>query len=225
MADLAEVLAPVPGVRLLQGVVQGIAGGGKYIHITWGTGVIQNAGKLDGTTYAVDDLVWFLQSDEAGALVIGKQAAGTHDDAMPTPPAALTFTPSSSNTYDQITGTWIGGRTQSPDTWACWFWTAGVFSPLAGYPLASAEIEITLSSGGPIEFVAHLNVAGSGVLVTTGDRYLYESTPVGVATWVPLPLDWGHQMATGEIKGIAIGGGFYSGTYTGLTRLRLTPIN
>jgi len=225
MANLVDLLLPDTPLHLLQGQVFGTAGGGTYVHITWGAGVIYNAGAFDGASFTVGDYVWFLLSDEAGALVLGKQTPGPHDTSTPPPGTPLIVSATSYATYDQVAGTWTASTlVQSPTSFACWFYSTAAFSTVAGKPLSAFELEVTRTAGGPPEIGPHLNSAGSGAFVTDGDRWLRDQPPVGVATWLPLPLDWGMRLATGNIKGLAIGGGDYSGTYSnGTGRVRLTP--
>lgn len=225
MAELGDILAPQGTARLAQGRVAVIAGtGGKYTHIDYAAGRVLNAGKFDGATYVVGDYVWFLLDDEAGALILGKQTPGTHDTAGNTPPSALTVNAASSATYNTYDGTWSAGElNQSPTLLASWFYTAGAFATLTGVPLSAVEIEVTRAGGGPLELTTHQNATGSGPYVGGTDRFGAPATPGGVATWVPLPLDWGASLSSGAIRGISIGGGLFSGTYSGTGRIRLTP--
>lgn len=226
MPDLMDVLAPAGGARLKQGRVGAVVGvDSQYIHIDYAAGRILNAGKFDDATYVVGDYVWFLLDDEAGALILGKQTPGVHEDASPTPPAPLTVNSASNATYDTAAAVWTASTlVQSPTKLASWFYTAGAFSSVAGWALGSVELEVIRSTGGPLEVTPHGNTTGSGTYLAVDERHLWPSTPVGVATWVPLPLDWGARLATGVIKGFSIGGGTYSGTYAGTGRVRLTPI-
>lgn len=225
MADLADVISSPSGARLRQGQVAAVAGtGGKYLHIDYAAGRVLNAGKFDSDTYSVGDYVWFLLDNEAGALVLGKQTPGTHDTSVITPPAAITVTAASYGTYDLVAGMWTASvLNQSPTTVGAWFYAAGAFSAMAGVPLGAVEVEVTRTTGGPVEFTTHQNMSGAGTFLGTDDWFGAASPEVGVATWTPVPLDWGTQLASGAIKGIAIGGGLYTGTYSGTGRVRLTP--
>lgn len=226
MPELADALATLPGIKLRQGKVGAVAGtSSQYVHIDYAGGRVLNAGKFDGATYGVGDYVWFLLDDESGALILGKQTPGTHAAApTPSPATPITVTAASSATYDTTTGTWTAGTlVQSPTQLASWFYTAGAFSSLSGVPLGAVELEVTRSGGGPLELTTHRNSVGSGAYDGTGAWFGAPVTPVGVATWVPLPLDWGLQLATSSIRGVSIGGGTFSGTYSGTGRIRLTP--
>jgi len=228
MPELADVLAGASGLRLRQGQVAVIAGStGQYVHIDYAGGRILNAGKFDADTYATGDYVWFLLDDEAGALVLGKQTpSGSHDTAVPPGPSQLVVNAASFATYDQVAAAWTpSALVQSPTQLASWFYAAGAFASFAGWPLGAVEIEVTRTAGGPPEFTTHQNVTGSGTYLSGGDDYMaVPSTPAGVATWVSLPLDWGARLASGAIKGISVGGGTYSGTYSGTGRVRLSPL-
>ena len=226
MPELADVLAAMPGMQLRQGKVALLAGTrNQYVHIDYAGGRILNAGKFDGDTYAVGDYVWFLLDNESGALILGKQTPSTHDSVFAgMPPTPLTVTAASNATYDTMLGTWTASTlVQSPTQLASWFYTAGAFSTLATSPLSAAQVEVTRTGGGPLEFTTHRNATGAGVYDGTGDWFGVPATPLGVATWVSLPLDWGRQLANGTIRGVSIGGGTFSGTYSGTGRIRLTP--
>lgn len=226
MPELSDVLTRGGSTRLIQGVAAAIVGTrSQYVHIDYAAGRVLNAGMLNGVTVVVGDLVWFLLDDEAGALVIGKQnVSGTHEAGGVAPPAAVTINAVSSATYDAYAVTWTAGTlVQSPTQYASWFYSAGSLSTLAGYSLAAVEVEVTRTSGGPLEFTTHSNVSGSGAYTGGTDRFGAPATPVGVATWVPLPLDWGTELISGAIRGVSIGGGLFSGTYSGTGRIRLTP--
>lgn len=225
MAELIDVLQSPGGARLCQGQVAAVAGtGGKYIHIDYAAGRVLNAGRLDGATYAVGDYVWFLMDNEAGALIVGKQTPGTHDTTIIPPPSPIIVNAASYGTFDESTGTWTASTLiQSPTKVAAWFYAGGAFSTMAGVSLGAVEVEVTRLTGGPLELTTHQNVTGTGSFLGTGDWFGVAAPPAGVATWVSVPLDWGQQLAAGAIRGLAIGGGMYSGTYSGTGRVRLTP--
>src|SRR4029079_1348631 len=178
MANLVDLLLPDTPLHLLQGQVFGTAGGGTYVHITWGAGVIYNAGAFDGASFTVGDYVWFLLSDEAGALVLGKQTPGTHDTSTPPAGTPLIVSATSYATYDQVAGTWTASTlVQSPTSFACWFYSTAAFSTVAGMPWSAFELELPRTAGGPPEIGPHLTSAGSGVFVTDGDRWVRDQPP------------------------------------------------
>lgn len=221
--DLADVIPREPGMSLHQGKVAVV--GTKFVHIDYAGGRVLNAGRFDGATYVVGDYVWFLMHNDAGALILGKQTPGTHDEATPAPGAAVIVAADAFASYDTGTGTWTASvLQQAPTSVACWFYTPNAFAALVGVGLAAFEVEVTRLSGGPPEFGTHLNSVAAGPLLRGTDSYLKDLPPVGVATWVPLPLDWGLRLVTGSIMGLTVGGGLYSGVYSGTGRTRMSPI-
>lgn len=223
MPDLADVLVQPPPLRLYKGRVYRAANG--YYEITYSGGVVQYVSALDGATFAADDYVIFALSDEIGALILGKQTIGTPPVVPTTIVAPITVSAAGSATYDSVTGTWTSGvSVQSPTSYACWFYTPGVFTAVAGAPLATFEIELTRTSGGPPEFRAHQNSVAVGDLTLIGDLHGGPLPSPGVPTWITLPIDWGLQLTSGTIKGIAVGGGLFTGSYGGTGRLRITPV-
>lgn len=222
--ELADVIPSGSGLQLRQGVVDSVVGT-KYVHIHHAGGVLRNAGKLDADTYAAGDLVWFLLDNEAGALVLGKQAAGVHGEVPPGVGSPLIVDDNAYATYDTVTGIWTASTlVQSPTQYACWFYTTSAFAALEGAQLASFELEVTRTGGGPPEIGPHLNGSASGVLVTTGETWVRDQLAQFAPTWLPLPIDWGMRLVSGAIKGLAVGGQTYSGMYSGTGRVRLTPV-
>ena len=222
MAALEDAPASGPSLRLRFGRVFTVVA--PYVNITYGDTMIQYASKLDADTYSAGDYVAFLISDESGVLVLGKQTPGT-PPSLPTALSPVVANATSYATYDSATGGWTASSlVQSPHQWACWFYTTSDFSTLLSSYLATVEIEVTRTSGGPPEFATHRNTSGSGVRDLTGDTYARGQPPAAVATWVKLPIDWGQQLISGTIKGVAIGGGMNSGIYAGTGRVRLTPL-
>lgn len=220
---LEDVLAGGPRLRLLFGQVNSVVG--SFVDIAYSGGVIQHAAKLDADTYSGGDYVAFLLSDEAGALILGKQTPGTPPPILPAPGSAVIVNAASYATYDSAAAAWTSGTlVQGPHQWACWFYNPADFTSLAGVILASFEIEVTRTSGGPPEFATHRNSTGTGVLDLPGDTYARDQPAAGVATWIKLPIDWGTRLVSGTIKGIAVGGGMNSGAYSGTGRARITPV-
>lgn len=225
MANLVDVLAPAGSpLRLHKGKITASVGG--WFDISYGGGVVKYASQLDGTTYSVNDWVIFTLGGDVGPLILGKQTMGT-PPAIPSPPSgALTVNATGSASYDSAAGTWTASTiTQGPTSYGLWFYnTPAAFTSVATAALASFEIEVTRTAGGPPEFRAHGNASGAGDLVLVGDLFGSVLPPLSVATWVSLPIDWGQQLAVGTIKGIAIGGGLFTGSYSGTGRVRLTPV-
>jgi hypothetical protein len=222
MAELVDLLVQPAQLQLLFGKIAVVHG--VYHDITYAAGVIKSVAKLDADTYSVDDYVAFLLGP-SGGLILGKQTLGTPLPILPTPGSAVIVDDNAYGTYDSITGAWAASTlVQSPTQYGAWFYTPSAFTSLSGAMLASFEVEVTRTGGGPPEFAAHTNLSGSGTLNLTGQTYASEQPPLSSATWIRLPLDWGHQLISGTIKGIAVGGGMNSGTYSGTGRVRFQPV-
>lgn len=225
MPDLVDVLASAANpLGLYKGQVAAVIAG--LFDISYGGGVVKYASKLDGGSYSVGDWVIFTLGGNVGPLILGKQTMGT-PQSIPAPVTGpLIVNATGSASYDSTTGTWTAATiTQSPTSYGLWFYnTPTAFTTVATAALASFEIEVTRTSGGPPEFRAHGNASGTGDLVLLGDLFGTTPPPVGVATWQALPIDWGQQLALGTIQGVAIGGGLFTGSYSGTGRVRLTPV-
>lgn len=226
MADLVDLLAPRPALRLLHGQVDVVVAG--YHDIAYNGGIIQSVGKLDADTYVAGDWVVFLIDDHVGALILGKQTPGT-PPAVPDPGGAPILVDADDYaTLDSASGLWTAATVaQAPTLYGCWFYDPADLAPMAGLALASFEVQVVRSAGGPPEFFDHRNLTAVGALDLVGDTYASEQPPLGEATWISLPLDWGHQLVTGAVRGIGVGGGMNTGTYTGGSpngQLRLTPL-
>lgn len=226
MSDLAEVLHPSVPVRWLIGRVYAVTG--DTFTMTYNGGQVPSVGYVDQVVPQVGDVVHVLASDDNGMLCIGTN----NTPLVPRVPPVAVGTPlivnaTSSSTYFATTGTWTAGVVQDDARTGCWFYSAGAFAGMLTSTLAKVEIEVTRTSGGPPEFVEHTNTAAVGALVLVADmgtRYVTPAPPVGAATWVALPLEWGRNLVTGTAKGIGIGGGQWVGAYSGTGRIRLTPL-
>ena len=226
MTDLAEVLTPGVPVRWLIGRVYAVTG--DTFTMTYNGGQVPSVGYVDQVVPQVGDVVHVLASDDNGMLCVGTNnvplVARVPPVAVGTP---LIVTASSSGTYSTTTGTWTAGVAQDPTRTGCWFYAAGAFASMAMSSLAKVEVEVTRTSGGPPEFMEHTNLTGTGVLISvagSGTRYVTAAPPLGVATWLALPLEWGRNLVTGAAKGFGIGGGQFVGAYSGTGRLRLSPL-
>lgn len=225
MPNLEDVLAQAPTVRWLIGKV-GLLTGDTFTMIYNG-GFVLNVGCSDQYIPAVGDIVHVLAWEPNGMLAVCSNNTPL-TPPTPTVPVGTPITVSANayGTYNLATLTWTASTlVQSPTQVACWFYTPSDFASLASSTLAKFEIEVTRTSGGPPEFVTHTNTAGSGALGLPGQKYAKVNPPAAVATFIPLPLEWGQQLIAGTIKGIGIGGGLYSGAYSNATgRARLTPL-
>lgn len=225
MANLEDVLAQAPPLRWLIGKVAFVTG--DTFTMIYNNGFVLNVGCSDQYIPVPDDIVHVLAWEPNGMLAIcSNNAPLTPPTPMVPVGTPVTVSANSYGTYDLSAAAWTASTlVQSPTQVACWFYTPSAFSSLAASTLATFEIEVTRTSGGPPEFVTHTNLAGSGVLGLPGQKYAKVTPPLTVATWVPLPLEWGQQLIAGTIKGIGVGGGLYSGTYSnGTGRVRLTPL-
>jgi hypothetical protein len=188
-------------------------------------GLITNVGYVDQYIPVVGDVVHAISQQGQGVLIVGSNNVAPQPVSQLPLPTVLTVNATQWASY--AASAWSSGvLVQSPSSWACWFYPVGAFASLSGRLLASFEFEVVLAAGGPPEFVAHATPAPAGTL-TLRDTFRHApiQPAVGVATWVPLPLDWGAAMVSGEMAGVAIGGGIYSGTYSGTSgRVRITTL-
>lgn len=224
MPDLVRTLAEAPAVKWLIGRVSVLTG--DTFTLAYSGGEIPNVGCSDQYIPIVGDVVHVLSWSPNGMLAICSNNAPLVP-RVPSVPVGTPITVSANayGTYDLDTAAWTASTlVQSPHQVACWFYTPSAFASLATSILATFEIEVTRTSGGPPEFVTHGNTTGAGALILPGQKYAREQPPATVATWVKLPLEWGQQLIGGTIKGIGIGGGLYTGAYSGTGRVRLTPL-
>jgi hypothetical protein len=221
---LADIYAPQ--LRWLSGRIDAITG--DTVTLAVGGGYIPNVGCSDQYTPVVGDVVHALSWEPNGILVLcSSNQPGAGPVSPLTPGAPSTITPTSFSVYDTATGSWAPGTTVGPTRTGAWFYSPGAFSALADIPMASVEIAITRTAGGPPELVALTNTSALGppaAVTYTASRYGLANTPIGVSTWLPLPLEWGQGLASGEIGAIGVGGALYSGTYTGTGQIRMTPL-
>ncbi len=223
MADeLEALLAPAAPVEWFIGKVSAVTG--DTVSVTYGGGTMTNVGCLDQYIPAVNDIVHGLMWEPNGAIVLGSNNTPA---SPPTPPAAgpqIIVNANSSGSYDIPSKTWITATNNAgPNLYRAWFYLTSAFSSMVGLSLKSFEIELTETEWKGIDYATATNASATG-LYTPVDYFISPAAAVGVPTWMPLPLTWGQQMITGAIKSIALGGGQYSGTFTGTGRLRLTAI-
>lgn len=223
MSALAGRLARTPSLTWLVGTVDTV--NGTSVTLAYRGGLITNVGYVDQYIPIVGDTVHAISQEGQGVLIVGS------NNVVPQPvsqlPVPTILIVGATQWASYTSSAWSGGvLVQSPTSWACWFYPAGAFASLAGRMLAGFEFEVVLAAGGPPEFVAHATPAPVGVLtLRDGFRHAPVQPVTGVATWVPLPLDWGDAMVSGEVAGVAVGGGIYNGTYSGASgRLRATTL-
>jgi hypothetical protein len=193
-------------------------------------GEVPNVSHLDQYTPVVDDIAQVLVIPRGGWLAIGStNGTGASPGTIQSPSVSSIITAEGFSTFIATSGggTWLGGvLAQAPDRCGCWFYDVGDFSVYNGAALASFEVEITRTSGGPVEMQLHGSAGASGTLVlpVPGPYVVPDTPPVGVPTWVRLPIGWGQALASGDAAGVGIGLGQHSGTYAGTGRLRFTTI-
>lgn len=227
--NLSDVIERTPGLRLIRCKVTSVYG--DLFSATYLGGIITNIGALDQYNPAPGDIAVVIVWPKGGYLAIGSHnGSGPPSTTVPWTPVTLTVNAEGVSTcVKSATGavTWLGGvLQQEPDRALCWFYDSGLYAPLGGGLIASFEIEVTRTSGGPPEFLLHGNPGAAGELVmATPTWYLPDDLPaVGVPTWVPLPVGWAEMLVNGQASGVGIGLGQHTGTYTGTGRMRFTTI-
>jgi hypothetical protein len=225
--DLGDVIDQTPGVRVVKGTVIRITG--DTFTMGYLGGEVPGVSHLDQYTPIEGDIVHALVIPRGGWLAIGStNGTGTDPGSVPFPPITGTVTADGFATYIAGSGgAWVTGTlAQAPDRMACWFYDISLFSTYDGAALASFEIEITRTSGGPLDMQLH-NTAGAGGALSVAAPGPYvptETPPVGTPTWVALPVGWGELLASGQARGVGIGLGQHNGVYAGTGRLRFTTI-
>lgn len=225
MADLAQVLAPAPGPSWITGTVDSFGGGS--LTLQFGGGLVPNCGYLDSYSPVVGDVVHALSWSKQGVLVLGSDNKIAARTALPDPPTSLTVNASTWATYQVDTGAWASGVVQqAPGKYGTWFYAASAFSSLSGAMLAKVEMSCIATSGGPPELAPVVNLTATGPLsLYSTVRYAHPGGLPSVTTWIPLPIDWGYALIAGTIHGVAVGGGLYTGAYSGAgNAIRLTPL-
>lgn len=227
--DLSDVIERTPGLRLIRGRVTAVDG--DLITVSYLGGVITNVGTLDQYSATEDDIAVVIVWPKGGMLAIGSNnGAGPPDATLPWTPVTLTVAAEGVSTYVLAASgavTWLGSTLQQgPDRALCWFYDGGLFATVSGGLLASFEVEVIRTAGGPPEFLLHGNPGAGGELIMASPTwYLPDDLPaVGVATWIPLPVGWGEMLVNGLASGVGIGLGQHTGTYTGTGRVRFTTV-
>lgn len=226
--DLSDVIEQAPGIRPIKGTVLRITG--DTFTMSFLGGEVPNVSHLDQYTPAPGDIVMVLAIPRGGWLAIGSiNGTGASSGDVQSPSITSTVAAEGFSTFilNAGGGVWIGGELeQGPDRCGCWFYDVGDFSVYDGAVLASFEVEITRTSGGPVEMQLHNSPGATGTLVlpVPGPYIVPGTPPLGVPTWVPLPLGWGQELASGRVAGVGIGLGQHSGVYAGTGRLRFTTI-
>lgn len=228
--DLADLFVGAPPVRWFVADVAAVDELAGTVTLNYLGGLVPGVGFLDHVVPEQGGVVHGLIWDNTGMLVIGtnKKSPVLH----PVPPqqlAPVVIEAQSWGTYR--TGGWEPNLTQAPESYACWFYLAADLGSvdvdlagLLGRRLSGFEVEVTRTAGGPPEFFAHQTNGIGDTLRVMDRRVPANQTPTGVPTWVPLPVGWGEEFVLGNILGVGIGGGYYSGTYGGTGRLRFTPM-
>lgn len=227
--DLADLIATATPVRWFIARVVAVDALAGTVTLDYLGGLIPGVGYLDHVEPHQDDVAHGLVWDTNGMLVIGtNNKTVVRHPQRPTQLTPLAIPAQTHGTYSA--GAWSPGLTQGPDHYAAWFYlaadltTPGDVTAMVARQLSSFEIEVTRTSGGPPEFFAH-TMSGVGDQLRVVDRLVAApQTPLGVATWVPLPVRWGEQFVEGNILGFGVGGGYYSGAYSGTGRLRFSAM-
>ena len=225
MSDLAQVLAATPGPTWITGVVDSVGGGS--LTLQFGGGLVSNCGYLDSYSPVVGDVVHALSWSKQGVLVIGSDNKTAARTTLPEPPTGVTVNASTWATYQVDTGAWVSGVVQqAPSKCGTWFYATGAFNALADAMLAKVEMSCIAVSGGPPELAPVANPSAVGPLsLYSTVRYAHPGGQPSVTTWIPLPLDWGYALIAGQIRGVAVGGGLYTGAYSGAgNSIRLTTL-
>lgn len=225
--ELADVLASTPQLRWFIGRVTSVDG--PTLTMRYLGGDVPKVGYLDQVTPVVGDVVHGLMWDPNGFLVLGTNNKQTAGSRQPDTGVQMIVSPTSAATYGPTPGVWVPGvLLQGPEQWASWFYGGpGIdVTRMSGQSLGRFEIEVFRMSGGPPEFFAHTNAGpgGGNPPQVTEARFATSMPPLGVAAWVPLPVNWGERFVAGTINGFGIGGGTYSGVYGGTGRLRFSPL-
>jgi hypothetical protein len=221
-------LAAMGGSKLewIQARVFSVASGD--ITLTYAGGQIRFAACLDSYTPVVGDYVHCLSLEGQGVLILGKSNVTGSTPAPEVPQTPVTIAPASTWTYDTVRNTWApGSLVQGAGSVGVWFYAPGAFTSLAGKTFQFAELEVTRSTGGPLELSAHTSsVTTSALTLSPAPPILPVNPPIGVATWVPIPLGWATDLVNGTIKGFAVTANYgQTGTYIGGGRVRLTPLS
>jgi len=226
MADLSDLLGELNRPRLvwLSAIVTAVDVNG-LMTLSYRGGNIFRAAHLASYTPVIGDRVEVLSYEPMGVLVLGKNAAPAVAPPTLVPQTPVIVNPTARATYGPGITDWTPGvLDQGPGKVACLFYSGG-FAPLVGVALQSVEVELTIDSGGPPDFIGHQNDLPSGALTTTGVPYRSPGTSLGTSMWMSLPIGIGQALVSGAIRGIGIVSNGQTGSYSGTGRVRLTPLS
>lgn len=228
MAELSQLLAAPPMVEWIKATVIEVEG--DYVSLSYRGGQIDNAAYLSSYTPVANDIVHALSLSGMGILVLGaSNGTGAAVDPLPTEIEALVSADGASTWHrsGELTA-WETGVLVStgPDDLGVWLYDTGLFTAAGVDMLTKFEIEVNMTGGGPAEFFLHNQAGASGDLeVVSSDPFVTSWTPLGVLTWVELPVGWGEDLISGAARGIGVGGGLFSATWSpGGGRLRFTGV-
>jgi hypothetical protein len=224
--DFVQALATGPQVKWLMGTVNSIDG--PTITVLVDGGLVPEVTPLDQYIPTVGDVVHMLSQEQNGIIALGSvPLAAPRPEPLPTG-TEMIIDPSIIATHGPLPGQWeLGTIVQAPQRTGCWFYNRQTLTPAVGMTLASFAIEVTLDSGsGPPEFMQHNTISPEGpVALLPSPSFGVRAGPVGVPTWLNLPLDWGRDLISGAATGVAVISNLFTGNYTSSTgRIRLTPV-
>lgn len=226
MADLARALADEPAVKWLIGRVKEVTG--ATFTMSYRGGDVPDVGTLDSYVPVVGDVVHVLSSNTNGMIAIGSNNQTTTPPPDSLPGAPVTVAASGVATYLISSTGWTADLlAEGPDQIGCWFYPSFAAASVPGVlPVSRLTINVTAQDATPLEFVLHASTDTSGPLVPVpGSSYRAAAPIPGVATDIPLPLEWASMLVLGQAKGVGVGGGGYTAVLTGSSGLlTFTPL-
>jgi hypothetical protein len=234
VTGLADLLAQDPVARWFVATVFSFDAGTKNLTLSYNGGTLPNIDYLTSYAPVAGDRVHVLADDRNGMLVIGADVIRTLP-TIPAPGAVVTVPLLTGNSWQIITDArlgvshWIGSPVQqSPSLRGALFYTAALLAPLAGVDLSRFEIQLTLAAGsGPLSLILHDNLDVTTPFTASAFMPLQvylRDVPVGVSSWVELPLAWAGALAAGTAKGIGLYSDIYTATVSAGGTLRFTPL-
>lgn len=208
---------------------------GRVLRLTGGTivvsylgGEITNVAVSDQYSPIVGDVVQCLSLAKKGVLALCSTNLTALAPGTNVPPAPTTHTVKAWRIlgYDYASKKWDNTPEAGPTRRLVWFVGGGEFDPFKWIEVSKFEVQLTLLTGTVLEFSLISGAQSVGVpAVVPAALYLQAAPPVGVPTWIPLPLDWAVKLLRNEAFGIAVGGGQYSSSFTSdIALLRFTSI-
>lgn len=220
MADLAAALAMTPAPRWVVGTVASLQA--DTVTLTVDGGTVTGVGYLDQYAPVVGDVVHALAGPR-GLLVLGSNnTPPAGPPVLPTPDLPVTVGANATSTYQRSTGGWAAGALlQAPDVVATFLYPVmSTIATLTGIRLARLTMALTRVGGGPPELALHSLASLAGVLPPPTDPLYGVDQPVtGTTGTINLPLEWGYRLISGAARGITIGGGLYTGDWSGSSGL------